>query len=94
VKVKLYYNGQQFDVATTDGAPTARVDIACPHCGAPPPLRVQGTGRRIEGHDVYSADVFAACCSKPIGVVRAQMDTLFGLDEDERVLHHGRCRVY
>jgi hypothetical protein len=32
-------------------------------------------------------------CQKPIGRIRVVFDTLFGLDEDNRVLN-SRCRVY
>ena len=79
---------------------SARVlDLAtCPRCGYKPHpergVRVQGKGKRITGHDVYEADGYAACCGQPLGTIRAVVSTVFGVEEDERVLYHGRCRVY
>lgn len=66
---------------------------ACPRCGRREAVRVQGSGKRIAGHDVYEADGFAVCCGAPLGTIRAQVSTIFGLEEDERVLR-GRARVY
>jgi hypothetical protein len=73
------------------------VGYGCP-CGARP-LRVKGTGRRPAAsadlaRDTYEADAVSACCGGSVGTIYAQVDTLFGLEEDEAVLAYGRCRVY
>jgi len=65
----------------------------CPLCGVTP-LRVQGTGKRPSADDrAYEADGIAVCCSQPVGLIRAEVSTLFGVREDRAVLV-GRCRVY
>ena len=74
-------------------AGTARRPSTCPGCSAAP-LRVQGRDRTIGGHDYYRADGFCADCGARVGEIRAYVSTIFGLDEDERVLVHGRPRVY
>lgn len=71
------------------------IDVAgrCPECKADV-LRVIGDKRRQDiGHDTVTAPALATCCGSTIGKVRVELDTIFGLEEDERVLH-GRCRVY
>jgi hypothetical protein len=78
-----------------DGGPRIKLDpqpdfavlaTPCPECGADP-CHVQGTGRRIAADDrTYEADGVCASCSKRIGLIRAETNTLFGLAEDERVL--------
>ncbi len=67
--------------------------LACPGCKAPAPLKVQGTGRRIESRDTYAADAVTACCSGWVGTLRLKVDTLFGLEEDEAVASLG-IRIY
>lgn len=57
-------------------------------------LPVVGSGKHIENHDTYKATAHGKCCGKVIGVIRAKVPTIFGLEEDEAVLIHGRCRVY
>lgn len=65
----------------------------CPACSADG-LRVIGDKRRQTiGHDTVTAPALATCCGATVGTVRVELDTIFGLEEDERVLH-GRCRVY
>jgi hypothetical protein len=67
---------------------------ACPGCGATP-LHVSGTGQRIASNDrAYEADAVAVCCGAAVGTLRVDVDTLFGLTEDEAVLKRGRARVY
>lgn len=78
-----------------DGADHAVVEgiKECVWCKAPAPFKIAGAGRRIESHDTYAADAVAVCCKSWVGTLRVQVDTLFGIEEDERVLR-GRCRVY
>lgn len=71
----------------------AVADKPCPHCSATP-LKVAGTGRRPSKDDrAWEADAVALCCKKAVGIIRVEMSTIFGVREDEAVLH-GRCRVY
>ena len=95
MKVVLLIGGRKFKLTTSEGSPTAEASIECPHCKAKP-LRVSGSGRTIGGHDYYKADGFCANaeCAKYVGEIRAYVSTIFGLEEDERVLIHGRARVY
>ena len=66
---------------------------SCPRCAAPE-LRVAGGNLRKSADDrAYESDGVALCCSARVGVIRAEPDTLFGVAEDEAVLH-GRARVY
>lgn len=66
---------------------------ACPACKHPAPVKVSGDGRRTEGHDTYACNAIALCCRRRIGTVRVRVSTIFGVEEDERVLN-GRARVY
>jgi hypothetical protein len=69
------------------------VGYACP-CGAYPTF-VVGSGKHIAACDrAYEATGYCRDCVAPIGTIRAEVSTLFGLHEDEAVLLHGRPRVY
>lgn len=71
----------------------AVVDGACPHCKATP-FKIQGGGMRPSADDrAWEADGVAVCCSLPVGLIRAETNTIFGVREDQAVLA-GRCRVY
>lgn len=71
----------------------AVVEGACPKCGCSD-FRVSGTGRRPSADDrAWEADAIALCCRAPVGTIRMETNTLFGVREDEVVLR-GRCRVY
>lgn len=65
----------------------------CPGCKAKAPVKVQGTGKRYESDDTYAADGITVCCGKWLGTIRAKMNTLFGIREDEAVIA-GPWRVY
>ena len=56
-------------------------------------LRVRGTGKSIESRDTWRADAQCVSCGVHVGVLRVKMDTIFGIEEDERVMH-GPWRVY
>lgn len=63
-------------------------------CGAEGELGVQGSGRRPSDDDrAWEADGYAACCKRPVGLIRIEPSTLFGVREDQAVLC-GRARVY
>lgn len=71
----------------------AQVQGACPACGCED-CKVAGTGRRPSKDDrAWEADAVALCCDQPVGVLRVETNTLFGVREDEAVLR-GRWRVY
>lgn len=68
---------------------------ACAKCKLAP-LVVRGLGMTIDpeaSHDTYRADAVCCGCDAPAGVLRVKVSTIFGIEEDERVLN-GRCRVY
>ena len=68
--------------------------IRCPACGAEQ-ISVSGTGKWIESPDTYAATAVHddPACRAVVGVIRARVSTLFGLEEDERVFSRG-IRVY
>ncbi len=68
----------------------------CAECGASPMRVVGGESRFATGkdrHDTYEASAHCVQCKTRVGTLRVKMNTLFGLEEDERVLN-GMCRVY
>jgi hypothetical protein len=72
----------------------------CPGCGVTP-FHVQGGGcvrqpdsYQADGRSLYRANGRSVCCGDAVGYIFAVADTLFGLEEDERVLEGGLCRVY
>lgn len=94
MNVWLLFEGERYRIDVSElGAPSAKVDRACPHCGAAEFL-VSGTGKYPSQDDrAWEADAVSRCCDKPVGIIRAEVDTLFGVREDRAVLE-GRCRVY
>lgn len=74
------------------GPVVGTVDGACPGCAAEPFL-IKGHGARRHDERTHRAGARCVSCDDPVGYVYARVDTIFGLEEDERVLH-GRCRVY
>ena len=54
---------------------------------------VQSPEKRIAGHDEYVGAARCVDCKAPAGTLRVKVSTIFGIEEDERVLN-GRCRVY
>lgn len=65
-------------------------DVDCPRCGKP--LAVQSGQPRVD-HDRYRALAWCVVCKAKIGEMVVVVDTIFGIEEDERVLN-ARCRVY
>lgn len=70
----------------------ALVEGECPLCKATP-FSVAGTGMRTAGHDAYESDAVCLACRKRVGTIRAEVSTIFGTAEDERVLG-GPWKVY
>ena len=70
-------------------SPAATAEIPCA-CGS---FLVNGLGASIEDRDTYVADAVCYDCRAARGKMRVVVDTIFGIEEDERVLN-GRARVY
>ena len=94
MKISLHLPASRVDVKHEPNARHVEAPVACPVCAAPAPLRVIGGPRRIADRDHYEADAYCQACGIQIGKLRVEMETLFGLEEDESVLTHGRARVY
>lgn len=75
------------------GAAAARVEGACPGCCASPFYVKCHAASRVD-RDTMRAGSRCVACGDPVGYVYLRADTIFGLEEDERVLVHGRARVY
>jgi len=83
--------GDRAIVAPDNVTSAAECEGDCPACFKP--LRVVGKGRRVVNDRYYAADGHCAACLSHVGEIQAHPDTLFGIEEDERVLN-GRARVY
>jgi hypothetical protein len=79
--------------AHEEGAAHVVVAGACPACGFEP-FNARGIGVRPAADDrAWESDAVALCCRAAVGVLRVEANTIFGVREDEAVLH-GRWRVY
>lgn len=76
----------------TPGAHFGTVEGACPDCGSEL-FRVQGVASRLDAQTMRSGGV-ALCCGSHVGWIFAETETIFGKEEDDAVLVHGRARVY
>jgi len=65
-------------------------NMQCQHCKEP--LRAEGRNPEI-GFDTVTSKARCSLCEKDVGTLVVTMDTIFGIEEDERVLH-GKPRVY
>lgn len=76
-----------------NGGDHAIVAGKCPLCGAEP-FHCAGTGRRPSADDrAYEADAVSSCCNKYVGILRIEVNTLFGVREDETIAQMG-IRIY
>lgn len=93
MKIILLHNEQRFDCsAVADESFVTVTGYTCP-CGEKT-WRISGGQSQISDDDrAYEASARSLCCNRIVGVLRVEMDTLFGLREDQAVLS-GRCRVY
>ena len=94
-KVWLLRDGERYPVTVpTDTISQALVHgVMCPGCRATP-LAVLGSGTYASEDDrALEARGYCAACRAHVGVIRAEVDTVFGVREDRAVLN-GRCRVY
>jgi hypothetical protein len=69
------------------------VEGACPHCKAEPFNAAGVRGSMVRGHDTYTSDAGCVGCKVVTGKLVVTVSTIFGIEEDERVLA-GRCRIY
>lgn len=96
MKITVHINGKTYAAkppyADADHVEVSGID-ECPACHHRGILKVSGKGNHIDGHDTYKAEGIALCCKVFIGAIRVKVSTIFGLEEDSRVLN-GRCRVY
>lgn len=76
-----------------DAADHVVAEGACPACKAAP-FAVRGRGVNQKTFDEYRATAECCGCGATLGTLVAEVSTIFGIEEDERVLLHGRCRVY
>ncbi len=93
MKVKIKIGDETINLAPPGNGADA-IEIPgrpCPLCRATP-FVVSG-----RGHIVHEGARFAVavsrCCRERVGDLKVEHETLFGHEEDERVLM-GRCRVY
>jgi phenylpropionate dioxygenase-like ring-hydroxylating dioxygenase large terminal subunit len=91
--ITLRIGDEQRAVTTNEDGTEATAAGTCPHCGVEP-FAIAGGGMRIATDDrAYEADGRCVVCGEPVGLIRAEAETIFGLTEDEAVLR-GRARVY
>jgi hypothetical protein len=85
------------DVAREGRLPESErwIDVAvrCPLCDNATLPVIGDKRRQTVGHDTVTAPALSMCCGQEVGTVLVELSTIFGLEEDERVLH-GRPRVY
>jgi hypothetical protein len=86
----LIEGGERVPLKLSDDAGGAATAETSCSCGSP---YVLGSGMQTEGFDGYRAYGFCAKCREPRGTIHARVQTLFGVEEDERVLG-GPWRVY
>jgi len=96
VKVTLHLAGGGVHVCKVPypGANRVFVEAACPECKAEAPIDIRGRGIKSHDHDTYYADAEHVGCGGSLGTLHAKVDTIFGIEEDEAMLKHGRARVY
>lgn len=76
------------------GAESVVTKVVCGHNGECLSHFVRGNGQnRTETQYEEEEDAVCVLCKTPRGRLHVKLDTLFGRDEDQRVLN-GRYRVY
>ena len=78
-------------VASDSHGPSAEVDGSCPYCGARP-FQISGRNMVVKSHSYESAG-YCVACHYYVGIIEAEPGTIFGIEEDERVLS-GPWKVY
>jgi hypothetical protein len=76
-----------------EGAPSIETKNVCNGCKNS--LTVMGDKTKMtHDHDTYRAPAHCCSCGVHVGTITVKVSTIFGIEEDDRVLNHGRCRVY
>ena len=99
MKIKLLTPGvystdeptEQLATKPYDDASFVRIPC-CPSCKAEP-ADIHAKKSKWIDEETLEGEAFCIHCKKSIGILQVTMQTLFGLEEDNRVLN-GRCRVY
>jgi hypothetical protein len=101
-------DGSVRSLTVTDGADCAVAEGVCPECGEPLLVQGAGKHIEshdtyaADGYCIHCIRALGECTNRNplefyakahVGVIRAKVNTLFGLKEDEAVLR-GRARVY
>ncbi len=93
MKVTLILDGApQRPCALPESNAFAIASGACPLCRKAP-FHVVGRNNHAVDDRYYEAQARCCACSGDVGTLHAEPSTIFGLREDEAVLH-GRPRVY
>lgn len=91
MKIRLHLDDVEWHCTLPHkGAPS--VEAAAPACACGS-VWVRGLGDDERGHDTITTRAVCAGCGARRGKLVVTVDTLFGIEEDERVMN-GRCRVY
>jgi len=94
MKVFLVVRGKKHVAVVNSNGESVRVNVDCPACGETAPIAVAGTDMHRSDDDLaYESTAVCLKCKRAIGTLRAEPNTVFGISEDERVLH-GSWRVY
>lgn len=93
MKISIKFNDGTRQTATLpyQGCQHVEVDGTCPSCGTKP-WKARG-GQPETGYDEYRAQAQCLSCDKIVGTMIVKVSTIFGIEEDDRVLS-GRYRVY
>lgn len=76
-----------------DGADHVVVERACPNGECrDTPMKVRAR-ESLTNHDIIVGVAFCLCCKRAVGTLEVKVSTIFGVEEDRRVLN-GRVRVY
>ena len=94
MKIYLIYENKRIPCTTPFvGADHAIVSSPCPLCKSEP-FKIAGTGKRFSSDDrALEADAISYCCDQPVGIIRAEPNTLFGVREDAQISRMG-VRIY
>lgn len=82
IRARLPYEGAEYVV----------LSAPCPSCDTPA-APIAGKGVDTTTHSTHEAEAIATCCGARVGRLIVTLDTLFGIEEDNRVLN-GPWRVY
>ena len=69
------------------------VDGECPYCKAMPFHAAGVKGTMVKGHATLTSDAGCIGCKVVTGKLVVKVNTLFGIEEDERVMRSG-VRIY